>query len=115
MGCCAMFCMETWVSVWRYPLNIAGPPVLLLAGLHRSRLRVDDSLVAGLSAAFGMLRYERTSDALSSALQRAELPRWRDTDKFFLCLEATDPKFSSLETRRFWKQHHPVSVVEVDH
>ncbi len=33
MGCVAMFLMETWINVWAYPLNIAGPPLLLVAGL----------------------------------------------------------------------------------
>jgi hypothetical protein len=37
------------------------------------------------------------------------------TDKFFLCLEAHDPKFSIIETRNFLEQFAPVSVVEVDH
>jgi hypothetical protein len=45
-------------------------------------------------------------------------PNFRDgatTDKFFLCLEAHDPHFSSTETRVFLEQFNPVSVVEVDH
>jgi hypothetical protein len=37
------------------------------------------------------------------------------TDKFFLCLEATDPLFSPGETRAFLEQFPAVSVVEVDH
>ena len=37
------------------------------------------------------------------------------TDKFFLCLEAMDPKFSPAETRAFLEQFNAVSVVEVDH
>ena len=37
------------------------------------------------------------------------------TDKFFLCLEAHDPKFSLGETRVFLENFSPVSVVEVDH
>jgi hypothetical protein len=44
-------------------------------------------------------------------------PNFRDgasTDKFFLCLEATDPRFSILETRALLEQLAPVSVVEVD-
>ena len=37
------------------------------------------------------------------------------TDKFFLCLEAVDPKFSLDETRAFLEQFPAISVVEVDH
>jgi hypothetical protein len=36
------------------------------------------------------------------------------TDKFFLCLEATDPRFSIMETRAFLEQFSPASVVEVE-
>ena len=36
------------------------------------------------------------------------------TDKFFLCLEATDPRFNVMETRAFLEQFTPVSVVEVE-
>jgi hypothetical protein len=45
-------------------------------------------------------------------------PNFRDgatTDKFFLCLEAHDPRCSPTETRAFLEQFSPVSVVEVDH
>jgi hypothetical protein len=45
-------------------------------------------------------------------------PNFRDgatTDKFFLCLEAADPRFSITETRAFLEQFDVVSVVEVDH
>jgi hypothetical protein len=44
-------------------------------------------------------------------------PNFRDgasTDKFFLCLEATDPRFSILKTRAFLERFAPVSVVEVE-
>jgi Protein of unknown function (DUF3341) len=44
-------------------------------------------------------------------------PNFRDgatDDKFFLCLEATDPKFDVAETRTFLEQFHAVSVVEVE-
>jgi hypothetical protein len=36
-------------------------------------------------------------------------------DKFFLCLEADDPKFSIVDTRAFLEQFRPASVVEVDY
>ena len=37
------------------------------------------------------------------------------TDKFFLCLEAHDPRFSIMETRAFLEKFSPASVVEVEH
>jgi hypothetical protein len=37
------------------------------------------------------------------------------TDKFFLCLESTDPKFELDESRLFLERFRPVSVVEVEY
>jgi hypothetical protein len=36
-------------------------------------------------------------------------------DKFFLCLEANDPKFELVESRAFLESFAPVSVVEVEY
>ena len=45
-------------------------------------------------------------------------PNFRDgatTDKFFLCLEALDPKFDLVESRPISRRFEPVSVVEVEY
>ena len=36
-------------------------------------------------------------------------------DKFFLCLEANDPKFEVADSRSFLESFGPVSVVEVEY
>jgi hypothetical protein len=41
--------------------------------------------------------------------------RGATTDKFFLCLEANDPRFEPVKTREFLEQFSPASIVEVDH
>jgi hypothetical protein len=45
-------------------------------------------------------------------------PNFRDgatTDKFFLCLEALDPKFDLVEARAYLQSFQPASVVEVEY
>jgi hypothetical protein len=45
-------------------------------------------------------------------------PNFRDgalTDKFFLCLEAHDPKFDPDTTRAYLEGMQPLSVVEVEY
>ncbi len=37
------------------------------------------------------------------------------SDKFFLCLEADDPRFSITDSRALLESLNPVSVVEVEH
>jgi Protein of unknown function (DUF3341) len=36
-------------------------------------------------------------------------------DRFFLCVEAADPKFDIVDTQRFMESLHPVSIAEVPH
>jgi hypothetical protein len=72
-------------------------------------------LFAGLSAAFGMLA-QNGLPQLYHPLFNA--PNFRDgatTDKFFLCLEALDPKFNLAETRAYLEAMKPLSIVEVDY
>ena len=72
-------------------------------------------LWAGLSAGFGMLALCGLP-ALYHPLFNA--PNFRDgatTDKFFLCLEALDPKFDLAETRAYLQTFEPNSVVEVEY
>ncbi len=114
LGLAAMFGLETWVSVWAYPLNIAGRPyyswVAFVVPAYEWTI-----LWAGLSAAFGMLALNGLP-ALYHPLFNA--PNFRDgasTDKFFLCLEALDPKFDLAEAKAYLESLQPVSVVEVDY
>jgi hypothetical protein len=114
MGLITGYGMEVWVNVWGYPLNIRAMPLFswpafVIPGYEWT------ILFAGLSAAFGMIALNGLPQ-LYHPLFNA--PNFRDgatTDKFFLCLEAHDPRFSPTETRAFLEQFNPVSVVEVDH
>ena len=92
MGGAAMFLLQVWISVLAYPLNIAGRPTYSWPAFIVPAYEWT-ILWAGLSAAFGMLALNGLP-ALYHPLFNA--PNFRDgatTDKFFLCLEALDPKF----------------------
>ncbi len=103
MGGAAMFALETWISVLAYPLNIAGRPTYSWPAFIVPAYEWT-ILWAGLSAAFGMLALNGLP-ALYHPLFNA--PNFRDgatTDKFFLCLEALDPKFDLAETKAYLQQ-----------
>ena len=106
--------METWISVWAYPLNIAGRPLFSWPAFIIPAYEWT-ILFAGLSAAFGMLALNGLPQLYHPLFNAPNFRNGATTDKFFLCLEAHDPKFSLTETRAFLEQFPAVSVVEVDH
>ena len=114
LGVAAMFSLETWISVWSYPLNIAGRPYFSWPAFVVPAYEWT-ILFAGLSACFGMLALNGLPQVYHPLFNAPNFRNGATTDKFFLCLEATDPMFSPAETRAFLEQFAAVSVVEVDH
>ena len=77
LGGLAMFTLESWISIWAYPLDIAGSRQVFLGGLHHSGIRVDDFV----GRAFRWFRHagaESFAGALSPCIQRAEFSQWRN-------------------------------------
>lgn len=114
LGLVAMFSMETWISVWAYPLNIAGRPYYSWPAFVVPAYEWT-ILYAGLSAAFGMLALNGLPQLYHPLFNAPNFRSGATTDKFFLCLESTDPKFEAGETRGFLDRYKPVSVVEVEY
>jgi len=114
IGVTTAFMMETWVAVWAYPLNIGGRPLFSWPAFIIPAYEWT-ILFAGLSAAFGMIALNGLPQLYHPVFNAPNFRSGATTDKFFLCLEAADPKFSVTETRAFLEQFSAVSVVEVDH
>lgn len=113
MGVTTAFLMETWINVWGYPLNIAGRPLFSWPAFIIPAYEWT-ILFSGLSAAFGMIALNGLPQLYHPVFNAANFRSGATTDKFFLCLEATDPKFAIMETRAFLDQFAPASVVEVE-
>jgi hypothetical protein len=114
LGLAAMFGMETWISVWAYPLNIAGRPYYSWPAFVVPAYEWT-ILYAGLSAAFGMLALNGLPQVYHPLFNAPNFRNGATSDKFFLCLESTDPKFDINETRGFLDDFTPVSIVEVEY
>jgi hypothetical protein len=114
LGVAAMFSMETWISVLAYPLNIAGRPMYSWPAFVVPAYEWT-ILYAGLSAAFGMLAMNGLPQLYHPLFNAPNFRTGASADKFFLCLESTDPKFEIEGTRTFLEGFTPVSVVEVEY
>jgi hypothetical protein len=114
MGLTTAFLMETWINTMAYPLNIAGRPLMSWPAFIIPAYEWT-ILFAGLSAAFGMIAMNGLPQTYHPLFNAPNFRNGATTDKFFLCIEAFDPKFSPGETRAFLEQFPAVSVVEVDH
>ena len=113
MGVTTAFLMETWIAVWSYPLNIAGRPLFSWPAFIIPAYEWT-ILFSGLAAGFGMFALNGMPQLYHPLFNAPNFRTGATTDKFFLCLEATDPRFSIMETRAFLEQFSPASVVEVE-
>lgn len=114
LGLVVAYLMQTWFNVWAYPINVAGRPLFSWPAFIIPAYEWT-ILFAGLSAAFGMIAQNGLPQLYHPLFNAANFRNGATTDKFFLCLEATDPKFSLGGTRAFLEQFPAISVVEVDH
>jgi hypothetical protein len=114
MGCFAMYLLEVWINLWAYPLNIAGRPYYSWPAFVVPAYEWT-ILWAGLTAAFGMLAMCGLPAPYHPLFNAPNFRTGASSDKFFLCLEARDPKFSVVESRAYLEAMHPVSIVEVEY
>lgn len=112
LGGAAMYSLETWISVIAYPLNIAGRPTYSWPAFVVPAYEWT-ILWAGLSAAGGLLALCKLPSLYHPLFNAPNFRTGAMDDKFFLCLEALDPKFELTESRAYLESFGPLSVVEV--
>jgi hypothetical protein len=111
VGCIGGYTLEYWSSVIAYPLNIGGKP------LHSWPAFIPVTfectiLAAALSCVLGMLALNGLPMPYHPVFS---VPRFAlaSRNRFFLCIEATDPKFDLEGTRRFLETLNPREVTTV--
>ena len=105
--------LEYWSTVIAYPLNIGGRPLHSWVSFIPPAFETT-ILFAAFSAVIGMLALNGLPQPYHPVFN---VPRFAmaSQDKFFLAIEASDPKFDADATRQFLSSLHPHEVVQVDH
>jgi hypothetical protein len=110
-GCIGGYLLQYWVSVVAYPLNVGGKP------LHSWPMFIPVTfectiLVASLSAVLGMLALNRLPTPYHPVFNVSRFAL-ASRNRFFLCIEANDPRFDLSGTQRFLESLDPREVSTV--
>ena len=107
------YLLQYYVTVFNFPINVAGRPLhswpaYIVITFEMTILVASLSAVLGLLALCGLpMPYHPTFNVPRFALA--------SRNRFFLCIEATDPLFDRKQTSEFLESLKPREVSEVAH
>jgi hypothetical protein len=112
-GCVGGFGLLWWIAVIAYPHNVGGRPFDSWPAFIPITFECT-VLLAALSSVVGMLAMNRLPMPYHPVFNVAEFAQRASVDRFFLCIEANDPKFDREKTKAFLLELNPEEVSEVD-
>ncbi len=110
-GGLAGFGLQYWVAAITYPINVGGRPLNSWPAFIPVTFELT-VLGAATFAAVGMLALNKLPQPYHPVFSVERFAR-ASTDRFFLCIEARDPKFNLAETARFMQSLSAEHVSEV--
>jgi hypothetical protein len=98
-GAAGGFILQWWVSEAAYPVVISGKPFFSWPAFIPVTFELG-VLCGALGAVFGMLAFNQLPQLYHSLFRSTRFEACSD-DRFFIAIEAVDPKFEPAETARF--------------
>jgi len=112
-GCVGGFGLLWWIAVIAYPHNVGGRPFDSWPAFIPITFECT-VLLAALSSVVGMLAMNKLPMPYHPVFNVAEFAQRASVDRFFLCIEANDPKFDREKTKAYLLELNPEEVSEVD-
>jgi hypothetical protein len=111
LGLLSAYALQTYVSVFDYPLNIGGRPNHSWPSFMPVMFEVT-ILFAAIFAVVGMLGANGLPEPYHPlfAVKRFD---FASQSHFYLAIEARDPKFDPDQTRKFLESLRPAAIEEV--
>jgi len=113
LGALGGWALQYWAAVLEYPMNIGGRPInawpaFIIPAFETTILCAARVAVLGMLGLNGLPEpYHPVFNVPNFALATR--------DKFFICIEAGDPKFDKAETGKFLRSLGASEVQEVEH
>ncbi|MEI6669070.1 MAG: DUF3341 domain-containing protein [Acidobacteriota bacterium] len=112
VGAMTGFGLQVWASTVAYPINVGGRPLLSWPSFIPPTFETA-ILFAAFAAVFGMFALNGLPMPYHPVFNAARFVM-ASRDRFFLCIEARDPKFDRAATRQFLQDLAPREVCDVE-
>ncbi len=99
MGCTLAMLLQWWMNAYDYPYLVSGKPLWSIPAFIPVTFELT-ILFSAFGAFFGMLALNQLPE-LYHALFTSERFRRATSDRFFISIEAKDPRFDLEKTRAF--------------
>lgn|SRR5690606_627613 len=110
-GMVAGFALQYWASVIAYPLNIGGRPLASWPAFVVPAFETT-ILFAALTAVIGMIALNGFPQPYHPVFNVPSFSN-ASSDRFFLTIERSDPRFDQTATRQFLESLHPLGVSDI--
>jgi len=112
LGALGGFTLQYWTAAFDYQLNVGGRPLLSLPSFIPVIFECT-VLLASFGAFIGMLAMNRLPEPYHPVFNVPAFSR-ASQDRFFILIEADDPKFNPIKTRNFLESLGAKEVSDVE-